>query len=191
MQINNMFSSNPNYEQELSGYLEKTLSPDPSVRRPAEKYLEQMETQANFGPALLVLCNKPERPVHLRVCSAVTFKNYVKRNWRVSDDVVGENGDKISAGDREWIKRNIVELMLTSPEQIQLQLSDAISIISKEDFPGKWNDLLPSLVERLKTGDFQVANGVLRTAHSIFKRFIYNNKTYLIKLFVKAFLPFF
>lgn len=171
MQIDNMFS---NYEQELSGYLEKTLSPDPSVRRPAEKYLEQIETQANFGTALLVLCNKPERPVHLRVCSAVTFKNYVKRNWRVSDDVVGDSGvvaDKISADDREWIKRNIVELMLTSPEQIQLQLSDAISIISKEDFPGKWNDLLPSLVERLRTGNFQVANGVLHTAHSIFKRF--------------------
>lgn len=176
MQINNMFLSNPNYEQELSSYLEKTLSPDPNVRRPAEKYLEQMESQANFGPALLMLCNKPERAVHLRVCSAVTFKNYVKRNWRVSDDVIGENGhptDKIVASDRDWIKKNIVELMLSSPEQIQLQLSDAISIISKEDFPAKWNDLLPSLVERLKSGDFSVTNGILRTAHSIFKRSVY------------------
>lgn len=168
-----MFLSNPNYEEELSSYLEKTLSPDPNVRRPAEKYLEQMESQANFGPALLMLCNKPERAVHLRVCAAVTFKNYVKRNWRVSDDVIGESGapaDKISGNDREWIKRNVVELMLTSPEQIQLQLSDSISIVSKEDFPAQWNDLLPRLVERLKGGDFSVANGVLRTAHSIFKR---------------------
>lgn len=136
--------------------------------------MQQLESESGFGPALLVLCNKAELAMHLRVCAAVTLKNYVKRNWKLSDDVVlGDNApivDKIRGEDRVWIKQNIVELMLTSPEQIQLQLSDAISIVSKEDFPEKWTDLLPSLVERLKTGDFSVANGVLRTAHSIFKR---------------------
>lgn len=162
-------------QDEIYSYLEKTLSPDPNIRRPAEKYLEQMESKSEFGPILLVLCNNPERAMHLRVCAAVTFKNCIKRNWKLCEDTVGESGapvDKISGTDRNWIKKNIIELMLTSPEQIQLQLSDAISIISKEDFPGKWTDLLPTLVERLKTGDFSVANGVLRTAHSIFKRFL-------------------
>ena len=32
--------------------------------------------------------------------------------------------------------------MLESPESIQKQLSDAISIIGREDFPEKWKDLL-------------------------------------------------
>lgn len=49
---------------------------------------------------------------------------------------------KISENDRVLIKTNIVELMLKSPESIQRQLSDAISIIGKEDFPEKWKDLL-------------------------------------------------
>jgi exportin-2 (importin alpha re-exporter) len=85
--------------------------------------------------------------------------------------------DKISAGDRQSIKSTIPELMLTSPEQIQLQLSDAISIISKEDFPDKWPDLLPTLKRQLQNSEFSVTNGVLRTAHSIFKRYRHEFKS--------------
>jgi len=189
MQINNQLLS--------PALLENTLNPDPNIRRAAEKQLQQLESESGFGPALLVLCNKAELAMHLRVCAAVTLKNYVKRNWKLSDDVVlGDNApivDKIRGEDRIWIKQNIVELMLTSPEQIQLQLSDAISIVSKEDFPEKWTDLLPSLVERLKTGDFSVANGVLRTAHSIFKRYRHEFKSnelwteikYVLQLFAQ------
>ena len=55
--------------------------------------------------------------------------------------VEGETS-KISENDRTLIKNHIVELMLKSPETIQKQLSDAISIIGREDFPGKWKDLL-------------------------------------------------
>ena len=50
------------------------------------------------------------------------------------------------------------------------QLSDAISIIGREDFPDKWPDLIPEMVSKFETGDFHVINGVLRTAHSLFKR---------------------
>lgn len=153
---------------ELSSYLEKTLSPDPNVRRPAEKFLEQMESQPNFGTILLLLCNKQDLQMHLRISASITFKNFIKRNWKTLEE--NDFADKISAQDRQQIKASITELMLTSPEQIQRQLSDAISIISKEDFPEKWPDLLPTMVERLKTGDFHVTNGILRTAHSIFKR---------------------
>lgn len=157
---------NQQVKLELSGYLERTLSPDPSVRRPAEKTLEQMESHPNFGTILLVLGNSPDIEMHLRVSAAVAFKNFVKKNWRVPEDCE----DKISAQDRSTIKASIAELMVTSPEKIQGQLSDAISIISREDFPEKWQDLLPALVERFKSNDFNVTNGVLRTAHSIFKR---------------------
>ena len=55
--------------------------------------------------------------------------------------VEGETS-KISENDRTLIKSHIVELMLKSPETIQKQLSDAISIIGREDFPEKWKDLL-------------------------------------------------
>lgn len=55
---------------------------------------------------------------------------------------------------------------------VLLQLSDAISIIGREDFPMKWPDLLTEMVTRFQSGDFHIINGVLRTAHSLFKRLI-------------------
>lgn len=42
--------------------------------------------------------------------------------------------------------------MLTSPESIQKQLSDAISIIGKTDFPTKWPELITQMVEKFSTG---------------------------------------
>lgn len=50
------------------------------------------------------------------------------------------------------------------------QLSDAISIIGREDFPDKWPNLIMEMVEKFQTGDFYVINGILHTAHSLFKR---------------------
>lgn len=37
--------------------------------------------------------------------------------------------------------------MLNSPEAVQKQLSDAISLIGKHDFPDNWPTLLPKIIE--------------------------------------------
>lgn len=125
-----------------------------------------METNEKYGTILLMLCNKQGTQIHIRVSAAIIFKNFIKRNWHINEDGL----NKITENDRQNIKASIIELMLTSPEQIQRQLSDAISIISKEDFPSKWQNLLTDMVQKFNTGDFHIINGVLRTAHSIFKR---------------------
>uniref|UniRef100_A0A4W4EA56 Exportin-2 n=1 Tax=Electrophorus electricus TaxID=8005 RepID=A0A4W4EA56_ELEEL len=156
----------------LTEYLQKTLSPDPLVRRPAEKFLESVEGNQNYPILLLTALEKSQDDV-IRVCAAVTFKNYIKRNWRIVED----EPNKISDPDRTAVKANIVNLMLTSPEQIQKQLSDAISIIGREDFPQKWPDLLTEMVTRFQSGDFHIINGVLRTAHSLFKRYRHEFKS--------------
>uniref|UniRef100_A0A3B4ZRJ2 Exportin-2 n=1 Tax=Stegastes partitus TaxID=144197 RepID=A0A3B4ZRJ2_9TELE len=158
--------------QTLTEFLRKTLDPDPTIRRPAEKFLESVEGNQNYPLLLLTLLEKSQDTV-IRVCAAVTFKNYIKRNWRIVED----EPNKISDQDRTAIKANIVNLMLSSPEQIQKQLSDAISIIGREDFPQKWPDLLTEMVTRFRSGDFHIINGVLRTAHSLFKRYRHEFKS--------------
>ncbi|KAI3370106.1 hypothetical protein L3Q82_024906, partial [Scortum barcoo] len=158
--------------QTLTEFLRKTLDPDPAVRRPAEKFLESVEGNQNYPLLLLTLLEKSQDNV-IRVCAAVTFKNYIKRNWRIIED----EPNKVSDADRTAIKANIVNLMLSSPEQIQKQLSDAISIIGREDFPQKWPDLLTEMVTRFRSGDFHIINGVLRTAHSLFKRYRHEFKS--------------
>ncbi|KAJ8946441.1 hypothetical protein NQ318_014429, partial [Aromia moschata] len=159
--------------QTLGRYLQETLNPDVNIRRPAEKFLEGVEVNQNYPLLLLNLVHKPEVDMTIRVAGAVAFKNYIKRNWPVEED----QPDRIHESDRAAIKNLIVTLMLTSPESIQKQLSDAISIIGKTDFPLKWPELITQMVEKFSTGDFNVINGVLRTAHSLFKKYRYEFKS--------------
>ncbi|KAI7905006.1 Cse1-domain-containing protein [Cokeromyces recurvatus] len=60
--------------------------------------------------------------------------------------------------------------MITVPDKLQLQISDALSLIAATDFPEKWTTLLPELISKLSPTDYRVNNGILGTAHSIFKR---------------------
>ena len=92
----------------------------------------------------------------------------VKRRW--------ESEDVISGQDRAQVKAHIIQLMLKSPENIQRQLSEAISIIGRVDFYEKWQELIPEIVGHIATGDFTKINGCLRTVHSIFKRYRYEIK---------------
>lgn len=69
--------------QALSNYLQQTLSYDATARRTAEKYLESIESNKNYALLLLMLVNNSATPMHIRTSAAITFKNFVKRNWRV------------------------------------------------------------------------------------------------------------
>ncbi len=50
--------------------------------------------------------------------------------------------DKVSAQDRESIKSVIVSLMISVPSSLQLQLSDAVTIVAENDFPAQWPQLV-------------------------------------------------
>ncbi|GAB0098901.1 Exportin-2 [Sergentomyia squamirostris] len=167
----------------LAQYLQQTLSPDPNVRRPAEQFLESVEGNQNYPILLLHLIDKEDLNMTIRVAGSITFKNYVKRNWFYDPDE--GKVDKIHETDRTAIKTLIVTLMLKSPTATQKQLSDAVSIIGKYDFPNKWPQLIDEMVEKFATGDFNVINGILQTGHSLFKRYRYEFKSQNLWLEIK------
>lgn len=180
----------------MSEYLANTLNPDVNVRRPgkslnikisdcheiqsvffaAEQFLEKVDHNRNFPQLLLMLIDKDEVDMTIRTAGAIAFKNYIKRNWGRPVDFPDEP-DRIHESDREAIKRMIVPMMLKSPAAIQKQFSDAIQIIGKYDFPKKWPQLIDEMIEKFQTGDFHIINGILKTAHSIFKRYRYEFKS--------------
>ncbi len=49
----------------------------------AEKFLETVEGNQNYPILLLHLMDKQDASLHIRISSAIMFKNYIKRNWRV------------------------------------------------------------------------------------------------------------
>ena len=163
----------PENLQALVTCLVQTLSPQYEVRKQAEDYLETLEGNQNYAMLLLHLTDNQDAETHIRLAASITFKNFVKRNWRVLED----RPNKIVDVDRQLIKKHIVGLMLRTPEAIQKQLSDAITIIGRQDFPYNWPGLIEEMVEKFKTGDFHAINGVLHTAHSLTKRYRYEFKS--------------
>lgn len=63
--------------------------------------------------------------------------------------------------------------MCKVPPAVQAQVSESISLIAMVDWPTKWDNLLPELVQKFNSPEQSVVNGVLLTANSILKHFRY------------------
>lgn len=174
-------------EQNLSflrNILINTLSPDAKAIKDAEIYVRNIEASPGFVILVLhlitSLLNSNNTQDHaICLAAAVLFKNSIKRCWEPSlqtdDDV--KTIQRIVVSDRDTIKTHLIDLMCTAPQDIQRQLAEAVTIISKHDFPSQWEGLLAQLVSKLSTNDISIIKGVMLTANSIMKKFRNVNKS--------------
>ncbi|KAK2727938.1 exportin-2-like [Artemia franciscana] len=158
----------------LAEYLLQTLSPDPANRKQAERCIASIEKGKNYSLILLTLVSSSNLDITIRTTGAITFKNFIKRNWATEEG----RGNNIHEEMRGKIKELIVDLMLKSPKKIQRQLSDAIAEIGKSDFPEKWPTLIKDMTDKFATGDFNIINGVLQTANTLFARYRFENRSH-------------
>lgn len=136
-----------------------------STAKNSERQLKLLESQEGFPLTLLHIVASTNLPGSTRLAGALFFKNFIKRKW------VDENGEYlISISDAELVKKEIITLMIQLPNNLQIQVGEAISIIADSDFPHRWSDLLDELISKLSTQDMITNKGVLTVAHSIFKR---------------------
>ncbi|KAK1926751.1 putative importin-alpha export receptor [Papiliotrema laurentii] len=153
----------------LSQTLTSTVSPDKATRRAAEEQLKTGETQPGFLLLVLELVKSDQVEVIVRQAAGVYFKNAVKRLWEPE-----EGASPISGQDKDAIKANLVPIMinLSKPQTglLQAQIGEGLATVASYDFPDQWSSLVDDLVGSLTAEDFVVNNGVLSTAHSIFKR---------------------
>lgn len=174
---------NPQTLQFLSQCFLDTLSPQTEPRRRAEKNLSGAADNPNYGLAVLRLVAEPSVDEQIRQCAAVNFKNHLKTRW------IPSSVTPIPDAEKEQIKQLIVPLMLSASSKIQAQLSEALAVIGKHDFPKLWPALLPELrsnLEKAITGnDFASVNGILATVNSLFKKFRYEYKSDPILLDLK------
>ncbi|KAF5733505.1 Exportin-2 -like protein [Tripterygium wilfordii] len=164
--------------QFLSQCFLNTLSPAPEPRRAAESQLSEASNRVNYGLVVLRLVAEPSVDEQIRHAAAVNFKNHLRFRWApVRDSTLTAIADQ----EKDQIKALIVSLMLRSSARVQSQLSEALSVIGKHDFPKQWPALLPELVVTLQqasqSADYASINGILGTVNSIFKKFRYEYKT--------------
>ncbi|GAB4838288.1 hypothetical protein Ancab_027816 [Ancistrocladus abbreviatus] len=175
---------NPETLQFLSQCFLHTLSPNPEPRRRAESSLSEAAERPNYGLAVLRLVAEPSIDEQIRQAASVNFKNHLKNRWSPITMPSGPNIQLLTPipdAEKEQIKALIVPLMLSAAPRIQSQLSEALAVIGKHDFPKAWPNLLPELVSKLQAAceasDYASINGILGTVNSLFKKFRYQYKT--------------
>ncbi|KAI9143350.1 karyopherin Kap109 [Paraphysoderma sedebokerense] len=144
----------------LANYIAQTFNP--ATSKQAEQALHQAQEAPGFANVILKLVQSQSHDNHTRLSAALLFKNFIKKNWELES--------KITPDDRAAAKNQIVDIMISVPSKLQVQLSEALTVIADHDFPEKWENLIDELVRKLTPQDFNVNNGILQTAHSIFKR---------------------
>lgn len=103
----------------------------------AENALRQEEQKPGFSLQLLQITASQSSPNHIRLASALCFKNFIKRNW------TNEDGNyKLPLEEVATIKRELITLMISMPPGIQAQLGDAVSVIADSDFWERWDTLV-------------------------------------------------
>ncbi|CAM8883985.1 unnamed protein product [Rhodiola kirilowii] len=154
-----------------------TLSSTAKNRRLAETALSDASENPNFGLVLLAWSPSHLAQSMTRSASpaAVYFKNHLRNRWSPAPPLNADappSPTPITHFEKEQIKSLIVQSMLASPPRVQAQLSEALTVIGKHDFPQAWPTLLPELVAGLRqASDYAAVNGILGTANSIFKKF--------------------
>ncbi|KAL2785466.1 CAS/CSE protein [Aspergillus keveii] len=138
---------------------------DPRQSKQAETALRQEETNPNFSISLLQITASDSYPYNTRLASALFFKNFIKRSWTDEDGNYKLPLEVVAA-----IKQDLINLMISVPQGIQIQLGDAVSIIADSDFWERWDTLVNDLVSKFQPGNPAANIGVLTVAHSIFKR---------------------
>ncbi|KAJ1616787.1 armadillo-type protein [Pavlovales sp. CCMP2436] len=154
--------------------LEHTVSADKAVRKQAEEQLRHAEGDAGFSLILLAITADNSAALGARQAGAVYFKNLVKQRW--TDDE-----RPLPPADKEAVKAGLLGLMVSVPELVQRQLSEAISTISTSDFPEQWPSLLPELVNKLGTAasarEWGLVNGLLLTCTAMFRPYRHEFKS--------------
>lgn len=143
--------------------------------------LQELKKMPNYTVSVVQLVAQLEGPhdAPIRHAAAINFKNTIRYGWDpekhqdAQENIDLSEGINISETDRQAIKQNLVQLMCTTPDNVQKQLSEAISLIAESDYPYKWMDLMPTLARQFESPDMNAVTGALGTADSVCMRFRY------------------
>ncbi|OMO70240.1 hypothetical protein COLO4_28675 [Corchorus olitorius] len=130
---------NPETLEFLSQCFLHALSPQLETRRAAESSLSEAADTPNYGLSVLRLVVEPSVNDQIRQAAAINFKSYIRTRWVPSNDPkAGPAFSSIRKQEKEQIKTLLVSLMLSSSPRIQSELSEALAVIGKHDFPKLW-----------------------------------------------------
>lgn len=127
-------------------FLSNSLSPDESIRRPAESALTQCEYRPGFCSCLLEIIAARDLSccIDVRLLASVYLKNNINRYWRQR---------VISNDEKAHLRKKLLLDIREESSQIALQLAVLISRIARIDYPKVWPELFSILAQQLHSAD--------------------------------------
>ncbi|PKA62700.1 Exportin-2 [Apostasia shenzhenica] len=139
--------------QTVYSLLSNSLSPDESVRRPAESALAQCESRTGFCSCLLEIIAARDLSCldDVRLLASVYFKNSINRYWRQR---------VISNDEKAYLRKKLLLHIREGNSQIALQMAVLISKISRMDYPKEWPELFSLLAQQLQSADILASHRI-------------------------------
>ncbi|GMS97107.1 hypothetical protein PENTCL1PPCAC_19282, partial [Pristionchus entomophagus] len=158
---------------EVAEVLRNTLQTDATTRKEAERRLAIVQTVSGYGMSLLELLSSAQVPAEIRVVAAVVLKNFVKTNWGDNPEV--EVGDV----EQDQLRTALLAAMFSNTGNLQKQLSHAVFLMAKKDFPERWPELINGLASQMNTGnaDLERLLAALNTMDQLLEKYRYESKS--------------
>ncbi|CAK9199162.1 unnamed protein product [Sphagnum jensenii] len=146
--------------------LQSALRQDDAIRKPAEATLAACENRPGFCSCLLeiIASRDLEHQSDARWLASVYFKNSINRYWRIRRDSLG-----ISDAEKPHLRRKLLELIREENNQVAVQLALLISKIARFDYPREWQELFPTLLQKLQSPDVLMTQRVYLVLNQILK----------------------
>uniref|UniRef100_A0A6Q2XVS5 Importin N-terminal domain-containing protein n=1 Tax=Esox lucius TaxID=8010 RepID=A0A6Q2XVS5_ESOLU len=147
---------------------------DPNLREAAERQLNEGHTQVNFVSTLLQVTMSDQLDLPIRQAGVIYLKNMVTQHWSEGDCTGTETPvNNIPEEDRQFIRDNIVEAIIHSPERIRVQLTTCIHHMIKHDYPGKWTAIVDKIGFYLQSDNSAGWLGILLCLYQLVKNYEY------------------
>ncbi|XP_015591574.1 importin-11 isoform X2 [Cephus cinctus] len=143
--------------------LQRAGSQDPGILKPAEETLKQWETQRGFYTALFNVFSNHSLAINVRWMAILCFKNGVDKYWRKNAP------NAIADEEKEFLRQHLIASFNEPVNQLAVQLAVIIAKIARYDCPREWGNLIPTLLEGIRSQNPLAQHRALLTLHHVVK----------------------
>ncbi|XP_067902475.1 importin-7 isoform X2 [Heterodontus francisci] len=147
---------------------------DPALREAAERQLNEANKAVTFVSTLLQITMSDQLDLPVRQAGVIYLKNTITQFWAepeaASSDVPPFT---IPEEDQQFIRDNIIEAIIQSPELIRVQLTTCIQQIIKHDYPGRWPAVVDKIGFYLQSDNSAYWLGILLCLYQLVKIYEY------------------
>jgi importin-7 len=140
--------SDPIYDQ-LQAILVNTYAADRNLRMQAEEDLKSFLSLNNSFNGFLGMCTVPSINTNVKMAAVLTLKNNSRKFWTRKDPVY-----VITDAEKALAKSTLMGLLMVETHKpLRGLFAEVMKAIVEHEFPDRWPELVPTLVDNLRSSD--------------------------------------